>query len=204
VRVAAVAWDIDGTLVDSEPLHLEALRAACNDYGVDISDLSDDAFVGVNVYDAWTRLKGHFPTGMDRADLITKINSYYAENSPLRVVPTTGAVDTVLTLYRAIPQVAVSNSNRVVVDANLNVLGLERAITWSVSLDDVARGKPDPLPYLNATSRLQLRASRILAVEDSGTGVQSAKAAGPMVVGFSKSGVHIVGADRNGQGACGY
>lgn len=47
----AVAWDIDGTLIDSEPLHQEALMAVVAAHGVDLSDLAPDAFVGVSLPD---------------------------------------------------------------------------------------------------------------------------------------------------------
>ena len=142
MKFAAVAWDIDGTLVDSEPLHLEALVAACRLFDVDISDLPNGKFVSLNQFDVWTVLKVRFPPGTDRTDLISAINLYYGDHAQLCVAAMPGAVNTIRALHQAgIPQIAVSNSNRIIVDANLNALGLEQVFTRSVSLNDVARGK---------------------------------------------------------------
>lgn len=74
-----------------------------------------------------------------------------------------------------IAQIAVSNSNRVVVDTNLNAIRAAKHITFSVSLDDFPVGKPDPAPYHLGAARLGVSAETILAVEDSATGLASAR-----------------------------
>jgi beta-phosphoglucomutase-like phosphatase (HAD superfamily) len=137
---------IDGTLIDSEPLHLEALLAVCDHHKVDNSDLAQAASVGVNLIDVWERLGNRFRVGLTRDSWIDQINHYYAGHCHgMSVFP--GAVDVVKTIHRiGLPQVAVSNSNRIVVDTNLIVLGLSGIMAGSLSLDDVAPfGKPDPL-----------------------------------------------------------
>jgi HAD superfamily hydrolase (TIGR01509 family) len=195
MKYAAVAWDIDGTLVDSEPLHLEALVAACRLFDVDISDLPNGTFIGLNLFSIWAALKVRFPPETDRSDLISAVNHYYGAHAQPRVAAMPGAVETVRALHEAgIPQIAVSNSNRVVVDANLNALGLKDVFTRSLSLDDVTCGKPDPLPYRMAVEYLQVPPSSIIAVEDSETGILSAKTAGLIAIGFSPNGNPVVGA----------
>jgi HAD superfamily hydrolase (TIGR01509 family) len=195
MKFAAVAWDIDGTLVDSEPLHHEALVVACGRFNVDISDLPDDRFIGRNLLDVWATLKPRFPSETDRSDLIGSINAYYASNASGRLAIMPGARDIIRALHRAgIPQVAVSNSNRIVVDANLKAFDLDQIITWSLSLDDVARGKPDPMPYRMAADYLRLSPPTIIAVEDSETGIASARSAGLNAVGYSQSGRPLTGA----------
>ncbi|WP_216073394.1 hypothetical protein, partial [Acinetobacter baumannii] len=57
----AVAWDIDGTLVDSEPRHHRALLAASLRWGADFSDLPDQAFRGVHMGDVWDVLRHRLP-----------------------------------------------------------------------------------------------------------------------------------------------
>ena len=69
----ALAWDIDGTLIDSEPLHQRALVAASAALGADLSDLEPEPFRGVHAIDIWKALKPRFPAGslfehMDRGD----------------------------------------------------------------------------------------------------------------------------------------
>ena len=57
----AVAWDIDGTLIDSEGLHQRSLIETGAEFGVDLSDLPDEAFRGIHMRDVWTALQPRFP-----------------------------------------------------------------------------------------------------------------------------------------------
>ena len=176
--IKAVAWDIDGTLIDSEPLHLRSLLFVCKSHNVDISDLPDEQFVGVNLYGVWKELRRRFPADLKFSNWVTQINDYYLAQSPtLNIMPHAAEVIRRLNAL-GIPQVAVSNSNRLIVDVNLSAIGVSEFINFSVSLEDVERGKPDPLPYQLATKNLQLRPDEILAVEDSYSGIISARDAG--------------------------
>lgn len=184
----AVAWDIDGTLVDSEPLHHRALLAASAAWGVDLSELADQAFRGVHTGDVWTILAPRFPPQLTAAEWMAAINTYYAGHVG-DVAPVPGAVATIAALAdRGIPQVCVSNSSRIVVDANLRALGVADRLAFSISLDDVRTGKPDPEPYRMAAAGLGLAPSRILAVEDSRSGARSARDAGLVVAGYTATG----------------
>lgn len=181
----AVAWDIDGTLVDSEPLHHRALLAASKGFGVDLSDLPDMAFRGVHMGDVWKRLQALFPQGLAEQDWLDAINRHYIEHRhSLTTMP--GAVETIRMLADlGIPQVCVSNSCRAVVDANLDAMGIASFIRFSISLDDVAEGKPSPIPYSMAAERLGLPTGSIVAIEDSFTGLASARAAGLYAVFYA-------------------
>ncbi|MDM9622886.1 HAD family hydrolase [Rhizobium sp. AC44/96] len=177
-HLCAVAWDIDGTLVDSEPLHHRALVAASLEFGVDLRDLPDMAFRGVHMGDVWKRLAHCLPPLLEEEVWISAINRHYVRaRHTLVAIP--GAVETVRALHElGIRQVCVSNSCRAVVDANLDALGIGRWIQFSISLDDVTEGKPSPVPYCMAAQRLGRAPAQIIAVEDSSTGICSAKAAG--------------------------
>jgi beta-phosphoglucomutase-like phosphatase (HAD superfamily) len=79
-RIRAVAWDVDGTLVDSEPLHHRALVAASSQWGGDLSDLTDQAFQGVHIADVLIALKPRMPDGLDKSEWIAAITTHYIEN----------------------------------------------------------------------------------------------------------------------------
>ncbi len=177
-RFSAVAWDIDGTLVDSEPLHHRALVAASLEFGTDLRDLPDMAFRGIHMGNVWLMLRDRLPPTLPETDWITAINRHYvAERHSLAAI--SGAVDVVRDLHLlGVPQVCVSNSCRAIVDANLDALGINPWIAFSISLDDVSEGKPSPVPYRMAVERLDLAPEAVVAVEDSSTGVRSAQAAG--------------------------
>jgi HAD superfamily hydrolase (TIGR01509 family) len=175
---AAIAWDIDGTLIDSEPLHHRALVAASRGFGSDLSDLPDMAFRGVHMLDVWEILRPRLPSGLERDAWLAAIEVAYVRDATT-LVPMPGARETVATLAaRGLRQVAVSNSSRAVVDANIAALGIGAWLEFSISLDDITRGKPDPEPYALAAQRMGLPPSRVWAVEDSATGLASARAAG--------------------------
>lgn len=182
--IRAVAWDIDGTLVDSEPRHHRALLTASRAMGVSLDDLPDQAFRGIHMLDVWEVLRPRYPAELDRALWLDAINLAYARDAePL--VPITGAVEAIHALSEAgLRQVCVSNSNRVVVDANIAALGIAGFLAGSISLDDVVRGKPDPEPYRRACAMLDLPPDAVAAVEDSATGIASARAAGLVAVAF--------------------
>jgi len=184
----AVAWDIDGTLVDSEPLHHRALLAASMLWNCDLSDLPDQAFRGVHMYDVWDILRPRLPQTLDRALWLQAIDKHYAENTR-HLQPVADAVAAIKALAaRQVPQVCVSNSGRAVVDANLAALGILEHISFSISLDDVAEGKPSPEPYLSACTRLGLEPATVLAIEDSRSGALSARRAGLTVIGYTATG----------------
>lgn len=196
----AVAWDIDGTLVDSEPLHLRALLATCASYGVDISDLPDDEFVGVNLYGVWQTLKDRFPPNLPMQEWIEALNGNYVAEAD-RLIPMPQAKEVVAELSRGgIDQIAVSNSHRPIVDVNLRAAGIAEFMEFSLSLDDVPVGKPSPVPYLMATEKLGLLPNEIIAVEDSLSGIQSAKAAGLVALGIAHGRTSFPTADRTIEG----
>jgi HAD superfamily hydrolase (TIGR01509 family) len=173
----AVAWDVDGTLVDSEQLHHLALMTVSARYGLTMP--ADDArFIGVSLDQVWSRLQPLYPAGLQESAWQQAITAVYlARSGELRAFP--GALAAMAALQRAgIRQCCVSNSARAIVTVNLAAIGALPFLEFALSRDDVARGKPDPAPYQEACRRLQLPAADVLVVEDSDTGLASARAAG--------------------------
>jgi HAD superfamily hydrolase (TIGR01509 family) len=193
----AVAWDIDGTLIDSEPLHQRALVAASAALGAGLSDLEPEAFRGVHARDIWKALMARFSAGTNFETWVAAIEGYYVVHAD-ELEPNPGAVEAMRELAaRGVAQACVSNSGRTIVDANIRALGVGGIITFSLSLDDVSSGKPDPEPFREAARRLGAEPQATVAVEDSGAGARSARAAGLFVVGYAPSGEAFVGADRS-------
>lgn len=175
---AAVAWDVDGTLVNSEPRHHRALLAASRLWRVDLSDWPDQAFRGVHMGDVWTILRARYPASLSFDVWLEAINAAYVSDAGgLDAMPHAVAAVDALTKAGFV-QVCVSNSNRCIVDANLAALGIGSRFAARVTLDDVVAGKPDPEPYLTAARLIGIEPRRIVAVEDSETGLASARAAG--------------------------
>ena len=155
----AVAWDIDGTLIDSEPLHQRALVAASAALGDDLSDIEPEAFRGVHAVDIWKALKPRFSAGAGFDAWIAGIERYYVAHAG-ELEPIPGALEAMRELQaRGVGQACVSNSGRTIVDANIKALGIGKIIAFSMSLEDVSAGKPDPEPYREAARRFARRAA---------------------------------------------
>ncbi|WP_127144493.1 HAD family hydrolase [Pelagibacterium montanilacus] len=181
-RFSLVAWDVDGTLVDSEPLHQKVLVSVCADQGVDLSDIDDDRFLGVHIDDVWEALSPRFGSGVERQLWLDQIIGRYVEAAG-ELEPVAGAIEAMAAFHEAgIRQVCVSNSNRMIVSANLAAIGVDRFVDFSITLDDVTAGKPAPEPYERALKRLGVSPGTAVAVEDSPTGAFSARAAGMKVI----------------------
>lgn len=176
MSIRAVAWDVDGTLVDSEPLHLQALLAVCRAHGVEISDCGATPFVGVAIADVWRALAPRF-TQIGEREFRAAVTEHYLERARgVQVLP--GALEALELLARQdIVMAAVSNSERAIVDANLRAIGVRQLFRATISLDDVQQPKPDPEPYIRALDALRVRAQEAWAVEDSASGARSARAA---------------------------
>jgi HAD superfamily hydrolase (TIGR01509 family) len=108
------------------------------------------------------------------ADIVRLMEARYREELPL--IP--GARDAVERLAARWPLGLASSSNRPLIDAALELAGLVVFFQATVSSEEVARGKPAPDVYLEAARRLGVPAERCSAVEDSDSGIRSAKAAG--------------------------
>ena len=194
----AVAWDIDGTLIDSEPLHERGLVAASAALGVDISDLEPEAFRGVHAIDIWEALKPRFPAGSSFKTWIAAIESLLCRSCG-------GASTRIRARSRrcaSLPSAELRKRACRIPGAPSSTPISRRwesaqIIAFSLSLDDVSSGKPDPEPYREAARRFALPVAEVVAVEDSGAGARSARAAGLHVVGYSPSGEPFVGVDRS-------
>lgn len=196
--ITAVIWDIDGTLVDSEPNHHRALLAVCQAYNVSIDDVGPERLVGVHMSAIWENiLQERFPPSMNFDTWGRAINDEYIHSlTSVSVRP--NAIQTIQRLHRlGIRQAAVSNSARSIVDANLSLLNGPGELEFSLSIDDVERGKPDPLPYKTACSRLGVDASASVAVEDSPSGLTSACAAGVGCIAYRTAEFPELGASHS-------
>ena len=182
--LAAVLWDMDGLLVDSEPVWTVAEVELAEQLGGQWGDEVKAAIVGTRLdvaVPAILRWFGADPTPLRVAEtstwLLGRMVELYARELPVRP----GAVALLAALADAgVPQALVSSSYRVLVDAAL-ATGLG-PFALTIAGDEVTHGKPHPEPYLTAAARLGVDPSRCVVLEDSPSGVASGEAAGCAVV----------------------
>ncbi len=184
-----ILWDLDGTLIDSEPLHLESIRRA----GLGLGRVLDGELglpPGMDAPGTYRHLFGLAPAQAlppeytlwyDAA--IEYIVTHLADTRPVA-----GALECCAWFAgRGLAQSLVSNSHPRVIEASLRHLGIRKHFTHLCSGDEVALGKPAPDVYLRALALHGLAADAALVFEDSRTGITAAKAAGLRVVAVSDS-----------------
>jgi sugar-phosphatase len=174
-RPAALLLDLDGTLVDSEPLHREAYRQFFADRGWEAPDLS--LFTGRRAEDVFAHEPGPW-TGSDPAELSAGVMAYVrADVAP---DPLPGAEDLVRDAVASGVRVAVvTSAGPDWVELSLGVgLDVLHLVDVLVTREHVVDGKPHPAGYLLACRRLGTEPARCVAVEDSPAGVSAAIAAG--------------------------
>ncbi|RRI04465.1 HAD family phosphatase [Mesorhizobium tamadayense] len=174
----AVFWDMDGTLVDSEPLHEAALVAALRSVGIAPPTNLHERVLGVAAWPVYEMLRGEFGLELPFDDwIVRKYNHYLPMAETLK--PRPGAIE-VFNELRAlgVEQAVVSNSDRLIVDANLGAVGLVYPGMHTVSRNDVRQGKPHAEPFLRAAYLAGVDPADAVAVDDSVTGATAGLAAG--------------------------
>lgn len=182
VRLDAVLFDMDGTLVDTEGVWWRAAAEAAAGLGLELTDADVPHVLGRAVGHTAAHLAGAVP-GTDLRILAQQLDARFTELVARDVAPRPGALALLKALLAAgITTALVTASPRRVADLVLDVLGREY-FAVSVSADDTVRTKPAPDPYLEAARLLGADPARCVAVEDTPTGVASAEAAGcPVLV----------------------
>ena len=179
----AVLFDLDGTLVDSEPVWDDALRVLARELGAELSDRARAATVGTNV-DVSVGIV-HADLGRPDADPLAsgeRLVELARERFARGLVWRPGARELVDAVRGAgIPTALVTNTHRPLVRVALGPL-LDELFDVSVCGDEVRLPKPHPEPYLTAAALLGADPGDTVAVEDSPTGVASAEAAGCQVL----------------------
>jgi HAD superfamily hydrolase (TIGR01509 family) len=183
VSLAAVLFDMDGTLTDSEPVWDAALRELARWLGGSLSDQARRATVGTNV--AVSVGIVHRDVGRPDADPVASGQKLVAEAAARfarGLVWQPGARELVDAVRAAgIPTALVTNTERALTRLALWPL-VDELFDVSVCGDEVAHSKPAPDPYAKAIALLGVAPGSAVAIEDSPTGVASASAAGCVVL----------------------
>lgn len=183
----AFIFDLDGVVIDSEPLHEQALRSACAAWDLDVSDALFDEFRGRTDRAIAVHLAEQAPATVDaEALLAAKHEAYDALLDELTLIP--GVTDFIEMLdARGLPLALVTSATQHDQRRTFERFGLHGHFPIVVTADDVEQTKPHPQPYRRATDQLGIAASACVVVEDSARGVESARRAGCTVVGLCSS-----------------
>lgn len=194
----AVVFDMDGLLIDSEPLWHRAEQELLLAHGLDATVLDKAATVGMAPREAlamYVRL-----LGLDRSvlpGLWTDLRTIMAHLYATEMVLLPGSMELVGSLRGRVHLAVASNTDCDLVTLALGAAGLGGAFEVVVSAEEVGRAKPAPDVYVETCRRLGVRPAVTLALEDSPAGVAAAKGAGLTVIAVPQlAGTDVSAADR--------
>ena len=181
LATAAVLWDMDGTLLDSEPIWDIAVEQFTLRHRILLTPALRESTLGNSLPDAITKVHdaAEVPTrdrdmAGDSRWVIDHVAELFAQGLPWRP----GAADALdMLLDVGVPSVLVTNTIRELTDVALDTLGRHR-FAATICADEVVAGKPQPYVYLRAAELAGRRPGECLAVEDSPTGTIAATSAG--------------------------
>lgn len=180
--VAAVIFDLDGVLIDSEPVWEEVRRAVVAEHGGSWQPDTQRRLMGMSTSEWAGYLSRELGVDMSPPEVAETVISGMAARFGDRPPLMPGAVEAVRRLAPRWPLGLASSSPRRLIDLTLERADLAHLFAASISTEEVERGKPAPDVYLEVARRLGKDPADCAAVEDSSNGLRSAAGAGLLVV----------------------
>jgi HAD superfamily hydrolase (TIGR01509 family) len=185
MRLKALLFDMDGTLVDTDPVHMVAWQQTLHAHGIVVDDeIYHESIVGrVN-----PQIVRDFLPQLDEIEVAKVVEEKEAafKNLATKLEPLPGLARILeWRITQGLKTALVTNATHHTVPFSLRALGLEEYFQVRVLADEVPAGKPDPRHYGAALERLGVQASEAIAFEDSPSGVLSASRAGIVTVGIT-------------------
>ncbi|MFD4475726.1 HAD family hydrolase [Streptomyces sp. NPDC058471] len=175
----SVIFDLDGTLVDSEPNYYAASRELLAEHGIEYTWADNEQYVGIGTQETLATWKDRYGIGVPVADLLTELDRRYLTlaRADTHVFPEMRKF--VERLHGAgVPMAVASGSSRAAIEAILSGTGLDALLTTAVSADEVTHGKPAPDVFLAAAALLGAEPADCVVLEDAAPGATAAHAAG--------------------------
>ncbi len=191
--IEAIIFDMDGTLVDTEPFNTEIERRQFSLNNLKISEEEHQKYLGVASDAMWREITANHQTSLSIDELIEQNHNeslrYFAELEQIPVM--SGLVELLEKLQVRNPKMAVaSSSTPKIIDLILTKTDLKKYFQVIVSAQEAGKSKPEPDVFLLAAKKLGVNPENCLVVEDSPNGIKAAKAAGMNCVAYEGPGAN--------------
>lgn len=184
--IKAILFDMNGVIIDDEHIHEKAFQETVKKYGIDLSH--KDYLIccaGKTDRDGYYDIAKKFQIDLPVENLLVEKSRLYLDLFPLHKKSYTGVIVLIKKLAEDYQIALTSSSSRNEVDLIIKEFEIEENFAVTISGDDVKKGKPDPEPYIKTAQALGLDTKECLVIEDSVSGVRSAKAAGCYCIGIT-------------------
>lgn len=186
-EIETYIFDMDGVIIDSEPLHMEIESQLFKDLGVEISAEQHINFVGMSSIDMWSFIVKREDLGVKPENIAARQSEKYlnslrtAKSVPL--IPGVGEV--INRIYNSGKKlVLASSANRKEIEVIMEISRFKKYFPIIISGSELPRSKPDPLIFIKAGEKSNTLPENCCVIEDSENGVIAAKKAGMHCIGF--------------------
>lgn len=190
--IQTVIFDMDGVLVNSEPLHHEVSFAQFQNLNIEVTNEIYATFTGNSNKMIYQKIKDRFELPHAIKDLILQKNTMFLEafdqSENLHLMP--GVKDLIVDLYNNGMQLVVASSSEMqIINKIFERFDLNHYFTHKVSGNDFPESKPNPAIFLKAAELAQTPVENCIVIEDSTNGIKAAKSAGIYCVAYKSEGV---------------
>ena len=191
--ISTIIFDMDGVIINSEPVHQRLEREMYAFLGLSITEEEHKSYVGTSSVDMWNMIgKKHILTKTPEELLKIGREQYWTALDNGEVPLVHGAAEIITRFYQLgyVLQVA-SSATRPTVDKVISHFQLDRYFSHRIGGDEVTKSKPEPEIFLLAAEQSGSEPDRCLVIEDSTNGVRAALRAGMRCIGYANSGTGI-------------
>lgn len=190
--IKTVIFDMDGVLVNSEPLHHEVSLVQFKNLNIEVSDDVFATFTGNSNKMIYQKLKDKFQLQQEIEELVFDKNNLFIEafdkKEDLHLMP--GVKELIIDLHKnGIQLIVASSSEMAIINKVFKRFDLDQYFTHKVSGEDFPESKPNPAIFLKAASYSKAPIEECLIIEDSTNGIKAAKAAGIFCIAYKSEGV---------------
>lgn len=182
----AVIFDMDGVLIDSEPLHLLTDKSLLKRLNVEVEENYFDKYVGVTNPVMWKEIVTSFNIQRSLQEILNiELSLKLKLLKKGNYLPMEGVLELLKDLYdHNIPISIASSSSSIFIKEVFKKLKIEKYVQLYISGENIEKSKPEPDIFLKTAELLQVRPEECIVIEDSKNGVIAAKRAGMKCIGF--------------------
>lgn len=183
----AVIFDMDGVIIDSEPMHFEVVKKMMEEFDINITSEQLNRYIGTSNPGMWNDLKKRFGIKKNIPDLLKQ---QYQLNIDMLGEYNEGAIPGVVELLKKLQKnkiktAVASSSTPDYINAVVDKFKIRQYFSYILSGEQVEKGKPEPDIFLKAAQMLNVSPDFCVVIEDSEHGVAAAKRGGMKCIGFT-------------------